>query len=265
MSASWRWRRNTAGCMCAGEPMAMIRRQIASRSSKPTAAISSYASQSAGIALGAAGASTARCYVNSAACARSSLHWCTLTSQPKRKPSLRSCSLASALVRHFGSIAHAFATGLRPKQRIDCARSRLAGAAFPIRGISWRPESTRRSLYRHVRDGRALLAQAPTGIGKTMGTLFPALRAMPRARLDKLFYLVAKTSGVSRSSGSFAPRPRTGRCSHGIRASSRPRSMVPRVGGSRLDDREPPPERPGLDWFDPSRRRITAWRRTPTR
>ena len=32
-----------------------------------------------------------------------------------------------------------------------------------------------------------------------------------------------------------------------------------------LTDREPPPERPGLVWFDPSRRRITAWRRTPTR
>jgi DNA excision repair protein ERCC-2 len=39
------------------------------------------------------------------------------------------------------------------------------------------------------------LAQAPTGIGKTVGTLFPALKAMPGESLDKIFILVAKTSG----------------------------------------------------------------------
>jgi DNA excision repair protein ERCC-2 len=51
------------------------------------------------------------------------------------------------------------------------------------------------AVYRTARAGRSLLAQAPTGSGKTLGTLFPALKAMPPARLDKLFYLVAKTSG----------------------------------------------------------------------
>ena len=40
-----------------------------------------------------------------------------------------------------------------------------------------------------------MLAQAPTGIGKTVGTLFPALKAMATTQLDKVFYLVAKTSG----------------------------------------------------------------------
>src|ERR1700733_2429777 len=45
------------------------------------------------------------------------------------------------------------------------------------------------AVYRNVRGGRTLLAQAPTGSGKTLGTVFPALKAMPGARLDKLFYL----------------------------------------------------------------------------
>ena len=35
----------------------------------------------------------------------------------------------------------------------------------------------------------------PTGIGKTIGTLFPALRAMPRRAVDKVFFLTAKTPG----------------------------------------------------------------------
>ena len=33
-------------------------------------------------------------------------------------------------------------------------------------------------VYRTLRDGQRLLCQAPTGIGKTMSTLFPALKAM---------------------------------------------------------------------------------------
>jgi Rad3-related DNA helicase len=50
-------------------------------------------------------------------------------------------------------------------------------------------------VYRAVKNGRCLMAQAPTGIGKTIGTIFPVLKAMPAERVDKLFFLVAKTSG----------------------------------------------------------------------
>lgn len=39
------------------------------------------------------------------------------------------------------------------------------------------------------------MAQAPTGIGKTLGTVFPMLKAMPGQQLDKLFFLTAKTPG----------------------------------------------------------------------
>lgn len=51
------------------------------------------------------------------------------------------------------------------------------------------------AVYRASRDGRCLVAQAPTGIGKTLGTLFPQLKAFPGQKLDKLFFLTAKTSG----------------------------------------------------------------------
>ena len=51
------------------------------------------------------------------------------------------------------------------------------------------------AVYRAGTAGRCLLAQAPTGIGKTIGTLFPALKAVPGQRIDKLFFLTAKTSG----------------------------------------------------------------------
>jgi len=50
-------------------------------------------------------------------------------------------------------------------------------------------------VYKTAVAGRCLLAQAPTGIGKTMGTLFPLLKAAPAQRIDKVFFLAAKTSG----------------------------------------------------------------------
>lgn len=50
-------------------------------------------------------------------------------------------------------------------------------------------------VFRQLRDARTLLAQAPTGIGKTLAVLFPALKAVLPANLHKVFYLTAKNSG----------------------------------------------------------------------
>ncbi len=51
------------------------------------------------------------------------------------------------------------------------------------------------AVYKATLAGRCLLAQAPTGIGKTVGTLFPMLKAWPSRSLDKVFFLTAKTPG----------------------------------------------------------------------
>lgn len=51
------------------------------------------------------------------------------------------------------------------------------------------------AVYKAATHQRCLLAQAPTGIGKTIGTLFPLLKACPSQGIDKVFYLSAKTSG----------------------------------------------------------------------
>ena len=51
------------------------------------------------------------------------------------------------------------------------------------------------AVYRTAANRRCLLAQAPTGIGKTVGTLFPLLRAMPAQGIDKITYLTCKGTG----------------------------------------------------------------------
>lgn len=49
------------------------------------------------------------------------------------------------------------------------------------------------AVYKTIKEGRSLFAQAPTGIGKTMSTLYPALKVMGEDKIEKIFYLTAKT------------------------------------------------------------------------
>ncbi|NCB94038.1 MAG: ATP-dependent DNA helicase [Clostridia bacterium] len=49
------------------------------------------------------------------------------------------------------------------------------------------------SVYRTIARKMQLFIQAPTGVGKTMSSIFPAVRSMGEGLADKLFYLTAKT------------------------------------------------------------------------
>jgi DNA excision repair protein ERCC-2 len=51
------------------------------------------------------------------------------------------------------------------------------------------------AVYKAAVTGRVVMAEAPTGTGKTLAALFPTLKAMPRTPVDKIFYLTAKTTG----------------------------------------------------------------------
>lgn len=76
------------------------------------------------------------------------------------------------------------------------ARNRDAqGLAFPHAEFRSGQRSLAESVYKAVSTGRCLMAQAPTGIGKTVGTLFPMLKALAPQQLDKVFFLTAKTPG----------------------------------------------------------------------
>jgi len=85
-----------------------------------------------------------------------------------------------------GELAH--------RQARDLALARLD---FPLGQFRTGQRELAVAVYRSARDGHCLLAQASTGIGKTLGTLFPLLKAAPDARIDKIFFLAAKNAGKS--------------------------------------------------------------------
>ena len=49
------------------------------------------------------------------------------------------------------------------------------------------------ATYKTILDQKVLFAQAPTGIGKTISTLFPAVKALGEDKADRIFYVSAKT------------------------------------------------------------------------
>ncbi|MCK4261144.1 MAG: ATP-dependent DNA helicase [Halanaerobiales bacterium] len=49
------------------------------------------------------------------------------------------------------------------------------------------------AVYQTILEGKNLFAEAPTGIGKTIATLFPAIKAISEGHISKIFYLTAKT------------------------------------------------------------------------
>lgn len=48
-------------------------------------------------------------------------------------------------------------------------------------------------VYSSMKRGERLFCQAPTGVGKTISTIFPAVKAIGEGLADKIFYLTAKT------------------------------------------------------------------------
>ncbi len=73
----------------------------------------------------------------------------------------------------------------------------LGSLKFPHAEFRAGQRDLAKAVFNAARLGRCLLAQAPTGSGKTMATLFAMLKACPGQELDKVFFLTAKGSGRS--------------------------------------------------------------------
>ena len=71
----------------------------------------------------------------------------------------------------------------------------LGDLVFPYPQFRTGQRELAEAMYKASARGCCLLAQAPTGIGKTMASIFPMLKACRAHELDKLFFLAAKTSG----------------------------------------------------------------------
>lgn len=100
------------------------------------------------------------------------------------------------LERFFAATCERFlAWAQAQEQRLGERNQGLQALGFPYPAFRQGQRQLAETLYKAVSTGRCLMAQASTGIGKTLGTLFPLLKATVPQRLDKIFFLTAKTPG----------------------------------------------------------------------
>ncbi len=59
-------------------------------------------------------------------------------------------------------------------------------------------------VYRTIMRQKLLFMQAPTGVGKTISTIFPAVKAVGEELADRIFYLTAKTITATVAKETFA-------------------------------------------------------------
>nr|WP_263326581.1 ATP-dependent DNA helicase [Neobacillus sp. Marseille-Q6967] len=86
---------------------------------------------------------------------------------------------------------HSFAK-LTHEHRIDRNKSSKK-LEFPFPAYRQGQRKLAGAVYKTLLDEKNLFVKAPTGIGKTMSTLFPAVKAVGEGKLNRIFYLTAKT------------------------------------------------------------------------
>ncbi|MGM8851649.1 ATP-dependent DNA helicase [Salinicola halophyticus] len=113
----------------------------------------------------------------------------------RETPLSESCS-ADELREVFETLCQAFLAWAQQELAHRRRRDRaLQALRFPFAGFRDGQRPLAETVYKSIHTRRWLMLQAPTGIGKTLGTLFPMLKAMPGEPLDKIFFLTARNTG----------------------------------------------------------------------
>jgi len=96
----------------------------------------------------------------------------------------------------FATITTVYVDWLREHHHWCLVRNAsIATLAFPF--PAYRPGQRELAVaaYRVLANGGRLFLAAPTGIGKTISVLFPTVKALGEGKLERIFYLTARTVG----------------------------------------------------------------------
>ena len=117
--------------------------------------------------------------------------YCSLVTQEVRRFTQE--FTADEISRWFDALMEEYARWAGMEIRWKKVRDRsLTELVFPF---TYRPGQKELAVhvYHTICHGRKLFLEAPTGTGKTISVVFPALKAMGEGKADRLFYFTAKT------------------------------------------------------------------------
>jgi len=106
----------------------------------------------------------------------------------------RSFSL-DTLKKFVKNLVHPFAAwALAQEQWRDIRNLSIRSLEFPFPAYREGQRLLAYNTYKCIQDGKRLFAQAPTGTGKTMGVLYPAIKSLAEGTIERIFYLTAKNT-----------------------------------------------------------------------
>lgn len=80
-------------------------------------------------------------------------------------------------------------------QKINARNESIKTLEFPFKNYRKGQRELAKYAYAVTKKNKKLFVEAPTGIGKTISTVFPFIKALNDDEKSKIFYLTAKTSG----------------------------------------------------------------------
>ncbi len=89
---------------------------------------------------------------------------------------------------------------------------RIKALPFPFESYRAGQRKLAGALYKSILDEKSLFVEAPTGIGKTISTLFPSVKAIGEGHLKRIFYLTAKTITRTTAEEAFTRMRTSGLC-----------------------------------------------------
>lgn len=79
--------------------------------------------------------------------------------------------------------------------KLEKRNKSIEALSFPFKNYRSGQRELAKYAYATAKKNKHLFVEAPTGIGKTMSTIFPFIKAIKDDEKSKIFYLTAKTSG----------------------------------------------------------------------
>ncbi|WP_040546500.1 helicase C-terminal domain-containing protein [Pedosphaera parvula] len=118
---------------------------------------------------------------------------------------LREVFSFSNLSLFFEAVATVYVEWIQ--ERFQWCRERdrsIQALAFPFSNYRTGQREIAVAAYKIMARGGRLFIEAPTGIGKTISVIFPAIKAMAERKLERIFYLTARTIGRAVAEKAFA-------------------------------------------------------------
>ncbi len=106
------------------------------------------------------------------------------------------------------------------------SRPTMQSLPFPFTDYRSGQRDMTANVYIALRDSRRLLCQAPTGIGKTPASLYPALKALGEDKIGRIFFLTARTTGQRAAESALAAMRKKGLIARSVTLSAKDKVCI---------------------------------------